>query len=86
MDDWQSSVSSSLADAFDRAVNAAVDISIMKETGIKQGPTFTPNSQQANPVLQAGAAGYGAASGLPQWVPMLAIAAAVALVVWKLAK
>lgn len=86
MDGWQDEIAQSLSGAFDRAVNAAVDVAIMKETGIKQGPTFSGNTQQRTDLMRVAQPGVMQGGAMPQWVPMLAIVAAVALVAWKLAK
>lgn len=86
MDDWQDQIAQSLVGTIDRALSAAVDVAIMKETGIKQGPTFSGNTQQSTAVLQPGAFGVMAGGGLPQWVPVALMLAAGALIVWKLAK
>lgn len=82
MDDWQAAIANTL----NRALNAAVDIRVYKETGVQQGAIWHPNAQQPTQPLPYQQAGASAAGGLPSWLPAALIVGAVALVAWRLAK
>lgn len=86
MDSWQAELAASLSSALGRAANAAVDIEVLKRTGVASGPTFAPNAQVSTVPLAPGQAGVIPAGGLPSWVPVAAVVLAVALVVYRIAK
>jgi hypothetical protein len=70
-----------------RAAAAAVDIAVMKEAGVRTGPTFTPSTQAPPQLLQHGVASSsysGAAGWLSANWPLLAFGLAGVLVAAKL--
>lgn len=73
-----------------RAVAAAVDITVMKETGVQAGPTFSQNDQTPTRSLAPGVDRPGALySGAGSWLsanwPLVALGLAAGLVLYKLA-
>lgn len=82
MDDFWSGIAESIGGAVDRGINAAVDVAIFKETGVRSGPTWTPNMQQPTRPLNPGAG--LPSSGLPSWVLPAALALVAGVVVVRM--
>lgn len=72
-----------LVDVLARAGNAAIDVTVYKETGAKTGSIWTPNVQQPTVPMQPA---VPAPQGLPQWLPWVLIGGAALLVVYRVAK